>query len=338
MALGVLSTVQAFGCQYFMSKTRCRTMPDVAASRRQRLRVELRAAPALGRNNVVALHFLIAGVCGNSSSRATGGDNASSCGKHESYMRRLSDDALAAAYAEQAREGDLHFLSTHEDQLGGCSLKYISWLEAALTLYPHAAFVALADDDVYIQFQHLAADLARVVTSERRSRDELILWGFLFWRPFYNNASMSMAEGIDYQTHDASVSKQRYSVERCKWEKSFKRPPGTTAAAAAAAAATAAATAAAAGRRDNASRGDRFSYCALLHPREREMVERGEIDEIAPMPIMNGPLFALSAPLARAISPMGRRWLRRFKQTALVDWARTRQRIPYRIRDIGCWP
>ena len=229
--------------------------------------------------------------------------------------------ALAAAHAEAAAEGDLLMLPMHEDQLGGCSLKYVTWLALARTMHPRATFIALADDDVYIQFSHFVSELRRVVRNERRQREELILWGFLFWRPFYNNVTLSVAQGVEYETHDASVSKHRYRVERCSWELRHRANTNT---------------------RYHFGEGsclrNSTTYCDLLHPRERLMVEKNEVSSLAPMPILNGPLFALSNPLARALVEGGRNWLARFKRTHLVRWARSRKRIPFRLRDLGCWP
>ena len=46
-------------------------------------------------------------------------------------------------------------------------------MEAA---HPRATFVALADDDVYIQYPHMVADLTRFVHDERQQPEELVLW------------------------------------------------------------------------------------------------------------------------------------------------------------------
>ena len=294
VALGVLSSVASFGrCQRAEAAQTCRggrTAHD-AAWRRQRLRAEHRRSGAV---HTVALRFLLAG-----------GDPHAAI---EPYMTAPSTRALAAAREEAAREGDLEFLPLHEDQLGGCSLKYVLWLERATALHPRADFIAIADDDVYIQFDHFEADLRR---DSARARTEPILWGFIFWRPFYNRVTLEAADwGASWETHDAAVSKVRYKIERCGWE--LRRGA---------------------------------NECTEGHTLPRSvvrMISRGEISPLPPLPMPNGPLFAVSAPLAALLtgpSAPPRLWLADFKRTALVDAARARMRIPYRtIKDVGCWP
>lgn len=213
VALGVLSTIQSFGCQFFMGRTRCRTVPSQARWRRDRLRTEHSQSTA---NATILLRFLIAG------GRVPDAGQNASIPPLEPYMRAASASDFAAAEAEAQRHGDLLFLPLHEDQLGGCSRKYLAWLRLAVDLHPHASFVALADDDVYIQFAHFSADMAHVHRYHRTSSDELIYWGFLFWRPYYNRITKAVAEGLDYETHDASVSKRRYRIERCAWEQRYR--------------------------------------------------------------------------------------------------------------------
>lgn len=334
VALGVLSTISSFGCQHFLGRTRCRTVPAIAARRRQRLRAELRRSTPTTRRSV-EMRFLVAGACGNTS-RAS-----SSCSPPESYMRGASAAEQAVAWAEAAAEGDMLLLGTAEDPLGGCSRKYVIWFERALRLFPRAAFVGLADDDVYIQFSHFAADLDRFEHEERQSSDELVLWGFIFWRPWYNRATMAVAEGVDYETHDASVSKHRYRLERCAWERRrLARHPSRASSLPSQPPSHWTRSRLDPGTREQASRmsAQPFSYCAVLNDREKRSIEKDEISPLPPLPIINGPLFAVSAPLARILAPMGHRWLDDFKQTKLVQWARTRHRIPYRLRDVGCWP
>ena len=71
----------------------------------------------------------------------------------------------------------------------------------------------MADDDVFVSFDHLAADLLRI----RRAPGELLYWGQLFWRPFYNNESKSVAEKDgNMRTSDAAVVRVRRKLERCR--------------------------------------------------------------------------------------------------------------------------
>ena len=57
VALGVLSTISSFGCQHFLGRTRCRTVPAIAARRRQRLRAELRRSTPTTRRSVETVSY-----------------------------------------------------------------------------------------------------------------------------------------------------------------------------------------------------------------------------------------------------------------------------------------
>ena len=59
---------------------------------------------------------------------------------------------------------------------------------------PSHKVIALADDDIFIQFEHLSADLQGV--TRLTTIDEHVLWGLFVWKPYYNNASMSPAEAF----------------------------------------------------------------------------------------------------------------------------------------------
>ena len=56
----------------------------------------------------------------------------------------------------------------------------------------------------------------------------------------------------------------------------------------------------------------------------------------------NGPLFALSRSLAARLTASdspAKKWLHQFKSTSpVVAFARSHQRIPFKLKDIGCWP
>ena len=296
IALGVMSTILDFGCESFGGRTRCRTTSASSAARRARLRAEHRQSP--GRDEVVQ-RFLIAGVCE---------------GCHlEPYMRKPRPAAIAESVAEGQREGDLTFLPMHEDVLSGCARKYLLWLRMALEVFPRAGFIAFGDDDVYISYSHMVADLRRAA-AQRRTADEQQFWGLIFWRPYYNAASMCAAEGFLYQFHDGGVTKERLRIERCL-----------------------AALAA------NVSRGRASRFCSekTLGAPVQRMCTAGEIGPLTPTPMANGPLFAVSRSLARSLAPLHaapQRWLTAFKQTQLVQFARSRRRIPYKLRQTGCWP
>jgi hypothetical protein len=194
--------------------------------------------------------------------------------------------------------------------------------------------VGFADDDVYIQYSHLAAELEGV-RAQRQTPRELSMWGLIFWRPFYNRVTMCAAEGFLYQEHDGGVSKERVRIERCHAALDIEK------------------------RRQDAKRrrvgrvGDHgggggaaaaggFCAAATLGESVKGMVERDEINSsFAPTPMANGPLFTVSRPLAVALAAPDaepQRWLDQFKRTELVQFARSRRRIPYKLRQTGCWP
>ena len=351
-ALGVLSTVRSFGCKPSGGVMRCRTTLAQAAARRARLRDEYHRSRIDPRSMV--LRFVVADACGVH------------CPAREPYMRRPSRAALAAAEREAARHGDVVRLNATEDPLGGCSLKYLLWLEVALERWPTAVFIALADDDEYIQFPHLEAELRRVAQHERLSAEELILWGTIFWRPYVNAVTMSPAEilhlEVERTVDDGAVSKERYRIERCRRSLQLAQPPqhGETSSANAIGANAIGANAIGANAIGanaigasvngvarspmNPGPAASLTFCSprKLSPARRGEVERGEVwRNMPPTPMANGALFAVSRSLARLLTgPLGipRRWLQHFKRTELIRFARSRRRIPFRLKDAGCWP
>ena len=74
---------------------------------------------------------------------------------------------------EAANEGDIVFLNMTEAK-HRCSLKYFLWFRIAGKLFPSAEYFVLGDDDVYVQFAHLDADLRRV---HAQTSGEKVLWG-----------------------------------------------------------------------------------------------------------------------------------------------------------------
>ena len=389
VAVGVLSTIQSFGCKAVQGRMHCRTTHERATSRRARLRSEYlssRVAPSS-----VALRFLIAGMC----------SPPMLCPPREPYMPAPKRVALDAAQHEALAHGDMIFLNTTEDQLGGCSLKYLLWLEVALErfpnlgfvgergpfrgsattescpcphtflctlasphcslltfgvpprtvttptptptprhnlsrldgsppciLHPHLAsfaFAALADDDEYIHFPHLHAELLRVVRTERRSHEELVYWGSIFWRPYYNHVTMNSAEilhlDIERDLDDGQASKDRYKLERCRRSISLARSTA----------------------RSNSMGASKLKYCSprKLPTSRRLEMEQGQVSLLPPTPMANGALFAVSRSLAlllAAPNAVPRRWLHEFKRTQLIRFARSRRRLPYKLKEAGCWP
>ena len=176
VVVGVLSTVGDFGCQFEAGKPYephdCRSTGTLAAYRRQRLRQSLRTSNAW-QKQLVDVRFLVASCAAA---------NSSTCAVPPPlYMPPLAADAVRLVQAEALEFGDVLLLAMGEDALGGCSRKYLLWLAHAVTQWPDAAFIALADDDVYIQWDHLGEELALQARVNPGS-NELVYWGLLFWR------------------------------------------------------------------------------------------------------------------------------------------------------------
>ena len=59
-----------------------------------------------------------------------------------------------------------------------------------------------------------------------------------------------------------------------------------------------------------------------------------------PFPMANGPLFSVSASLAREIvtSEIPSRWLTSLAASEVVSFAKRRGAVPYALRRLGCWP
>ena len=317
VALGVLSTAYSFGCQQWKSRTRCHGTGEHARLRRERLRHEFRTSAAKERG-AVAMRFLLAGACGNTCSL-------------EPYARRPSPDEVSKVLQESKAEGDIELLPMQEDLLGGCSRKYLLWLQMALVRYPRALYIGLADDDVFIQFDHFAADLERI----RSGPMEKVYWGQMFWRPFYDNVSLSVAEGWKFvgnlRTTDAGNVKYRLKMERCREALAARISPRQRMAMQAL-------------RNKDLSRNlseiDACSESKLPIALSRLLVNNS-VSDMAPTPMANGPLFAVSRRLASILTAKGSvawRWLDGIKQTPMLRWARSRKRIPYVLLQVGCWP
>ena len=155
VALGILSAAGGMG----------QSNASVCRSRRDRMRIGF--APIV-RTTAVGVRFLIAGG-----------------------VTPKNGEALQHTRAEAAETRDIVFLNMTESP-ARCSLKYLLWFELATKVFPSSRFVALADDDTYIQLAHLEADLRLV---DAQTTGQQVLWGLLMWRAYYNNASLANTAG-----------------------------------------------------------------------------------------------------------------------------------------------
>lgn len=241
----------------------------------------------------------------------------------------------------------------------GCGVKYVEWFRVALTRYPTARYIAAGDDDVYVQFDHLHAELMSLVSSTARAltaapaamgaapaasaANELeqapghnprVYWGLILWRAYYNNWTMEPSANFEgWSVSDASAMRTRRGLERCM-----------DAARAASGGFTGAFT----------SRGRKTTApapraCASIAPEMVAEMRRGELDaSTPPFPIANGPLFALSRPLASDVvaDALPSEWLQRFRASnPFVQQAMKRRKRPgglntgFRRRaSKSCWP
>ena len=174
------------------------------------------------------------------------------------------------AHEEHARHGDIAILNATESFFT-CPLKYLLWLRVAPSLFPSARWVTLADDDAYLQLDHLGAELARVEALTDATR-EPVLWGLITWKIYVNNISFDTSTGFSgWSYYDEAAVTRRRQVERCQ---------------------------AAYGTKPNASANE----CRRLSTKQRAHLTKGAIGSTPPWPMANGPLFALSLPLAKLVS------------------------------------
>lgn len=280
VALGLLSTVGSFGT----GRDRAGIGGVIGGStwRRARLRASARQSTAWTTGQVV-LRFVLAGNP-----------------VKPPYMRPGKASELTAAYSEAATHGDMLFLNTSEDTFR-CSAKYLLWFRHVASTWPAARFMATGDDDIYIQFEHLEAEMRLV---HAQTAGEPALWGLLTWAAYYNNATFSPSvEFMGWGVTDVRAWRFRERVEACA---TF----GTACAAA------------------KIREGPLFD------------VRSGQVDPIGPWPFANGPLMAVSHELGRLIAAdeLPWAWLDALGRTKLVRRAVRERRRPFHVARKGCWP
>ena len=182
--------------------------------------------------------------------------------------------------------------------------------------FPAAQYLAIADDDTYLQLAHFEADLR----SLRIEPGAYVMWGLVMWYGAYDNATMVPHEawgGWSYT--DAGAVKTRKRIERCR-----RAPPADAVVSAAV---------------PVAHRNRRQDPCAKISPANRETAKRGSLGADAPWPVVNGPLFAVSRNLARLLVEdlTPRAFLNQLHGTPRVRTALARKGGP-RKSNFGCWP
>ena len=202
IALGLLSTAGGFGYG--------RSSGKQSRIRRDKLREMRRSMHAPG----VALRFLLARPQRATRLAAACHDRKKGWSAACATADRGVASELAAAHAEQREFSDLVFLNATE-HFFRCPLKYVLWLRVAPTLFPAARFVALGDDDVFVAFHHLEADL-RIAHALGGPR-ALSLWGLITWKAYTNNATMDTSTGFTgWASDDGGAVRLRRKVEACR--------------------------------------------------------------------------------------------------------------------------
>ena len=154
VAVGILSTLSSFS-------RRALSTAAHSSMRRNLIRNTTRGLHAPD----VALRFLVA---------APAADKRRGVGDYASRFR-----------SEQMAHGDLLLLNMTEHFLL-CPLKYLLWLRIAPSLFPSAVWIASGDDDVYLQLEHLSAELHLVATLTN-ANEHPVLWGLITWKAFMNS-------------------------------------------------------------------------------------------------------------------------------------------------------
>lgn len=236
---------------------------------------------------------------------------------------------------EAASHGDLVFLNMTE-RFYLCAWKYHLWFRHAARAFPAAAWFAVADSDAFVQLAHLGEDLGavgRLVASGDATRH--VLWGLIMWKAYYNKVAEEPArEFSGWLPRDERALGMRRRLERCasllanrsdapprpEWLLPGKGPDAPY---------------------------DAWASAVLERSRPCRGLERatrralGRMHAGPPFPFANGPLFALSRPLAEllATGPLVPRWRRRIEATQPVRrYHEHGGRVPYSLRGQACYP
>lgn len=221
-----------------------------------------------------------------------------------------------------------------------CTAQYLLWFEAGLRLFPDARYFGSGDDDVYLSPGRLEADLLSVAQAQR-SPDELVLYGLLMWKAYYDTASMSTSTGFSgWEWHDWTAVAQRKGMLLCRawahWARDSRcRREHKNATRAACASQPLLESADDLGAFIRA-----IPVCKALRRDHAKAALMGTFDAaLPPWPYIHGPLFAVSRALAAALinasDPFAATWLHRFGRTAAV---RHSQQYPHGVWGVSCWP
>ena len=241
---------------------------------------------------------------------------------------KQTDAAASSGWRdEQNQFGDIVFLQMNESRFM-CAIKPLLWYQYCLKAFPTARFIAISDDDAYLQLDHLEADLRSL---QDDAAERLILWGLVMWYGAYDNVTMVTHEtwgGWSY--NDGGAVKSRRRMEECRdyrWIAQAGRRLGT--------------------REPSRRRRSRFARskgetrdpCRRLTSAAKATIDRAGLSDRSPWPVVNGPLFAVSRRLAQLVveNTIPRQYLKALHQTERVRNALSRPGGP-RKSNFGCWP
>lgn len=233
------------------------------------------------------------------------------------FLIAISPGAMPPSNVLQEAEehGDIAWLNMTEGS-PRCSLKYLLWMKMAPELFPSIRYVVLADDDVFVQLGHLEADLQ--IVHGRSNQERYILYGLFQWRAFYNHVQMLPNTGFNgWINTDKRAVAVRRTIDRCMAEMAASGASNVTDFS---------------DKDAKRARSDgRHPYCGRLQLSHVRAVGSHQVDSLGPFPMVNGPCFAVSTPLAAALvaDRYPREWLTNLSATPTA-----------RVRMFGypCWP
>lgn len=239
----------------------------------------------------------------------------------------IATHSSASLDAERKQYDDIVLLPVNESRFN-CALKPLLWFAHCATAFPTALFYAVADDDTYLQLDHFAADLN---TLRAAAETQHVLYGLVMWYGTYDNSTMVPHEAWGgWLYNDGGAVNLRRRIERCRdalrnGNISMGRRLGGGG-----------------GRRGGRRarrRAARDDPCSSIPNPSRETVARNTLDDFAPFPVLNGPLWAASRSLAAAFvaDPYPRQYLQELFRTPRVRAALARPGGP-RKSNFGCWP
>eukprot|EP00966_Prymnesium_polylepis_P021231 488310-Prymnesium_polylepis.1 len=118
------------------------------------------------------------------------------------YRFVLGSQAIPQALADEAAaQHDIVILNMSEAPFR-CGIKYIVWISHALAAFPRAKWIAVGDDDAFVQMEHLEADLRRVTNMTAGAP---ALWGLIMWRAYYNNVTLDTTTGFTVRAQALST-------------------------------------------------------------------------------------------------------------------------------------